>query len=308
MWQPTTFSSAPAVTSFMRVFGLCVRDAVVERDELRGIDLHAGAEALAGRRLAETAGADGRVAENDRGNVRVVEMAGGLAAEDPVGRAATGGNRHRRERFPAGDVPQRVDVRDVGHLEIIRRDETPGVSRTPAAGRLRSAVQGSRPTAQNTASKGPWLLPSAEVSTSPAACRAQGRRDRLPDNLDAVVRQGLQQALLQVGIKVAQDTVLADEQRDIRAERPQGPGKLHGDVARAGDGHPLGPDRELEEVIGHAARVHDRECRALHGRPPVATMTCLAVSIRPPASTVWGPEKRPRAAMWVMPFFARFRS
>ena len=77
--------------------------------------------------LSETNGANGRVGEDDTGDVRVVQAQVRLPVEQAVGEPSAGGDGHGGEQGLASHVPQGEDAGHIGVLERIHHHVAPGV-------------------------------------------------------------------------------------------------------------------------------------------------------------------------------------
>ncbi len=254
---------------------LVFRDAVVERHEFRLVRLHRPIEPRAGLGLGVAAGADRRMAEDHGRDVFIAEVPAFHAAEQPVRRAPAGRHCHRRQRRAARDIAERADVRHVGDLIVIHRDEARRIARD--AGRRQVELRRDRITANGPDHRIEGPVPAAvggREHESPGTGRSrfmrpcfthERRRYRAGHHVDAVGGHRGHQPLLEILIEVAQRAILADQEAHRRAQRIQDPGEFHRDVARAHHRHAFWTALQREEVVGGQAQFGARNGR--HHRP-----------------------------------------
>ncbi len=240
-----------------RALLLGVHHGVVHGREVRLVDGEVLAPVLLDRlRLREADGADLGVREHDRGDVPVVKLRRPelLRPEQPRGQLAASRDRHRGELDLARHIAERVDVLHGGGLVLVHGHEPVGLQRH--AGRLQPQTRG-----RGGAPDSPDEVVHVREDTLAAALlvvdRELARRLVLLDlgggallvHVDAEPLVLLGHALLDHGVKVAQEGVVADEQVRLDAERVEHARKLDGDVPGADQGHLLGQGGDVEEAV-----------------------------------------------------------
>ena len=219
--------------------------------ELAAVDLHLALAIFGdGFRLGQPYGADGRVAEHHGRYQIVVEVLVRLVVEQPLREATTGRDGHRGELDAPRVVTHRIEVGDGGVLELVGRDEALLVQGDAGGGQI-EVVGGGH------AADGPDQAVHREVA---AIFQLQGQAvvgvldhgfgHGVGVQLGPFLRHDLHQGLVDHGIEVAQRRMLAHHQVGLGAESLHHAGDLHGDIAGADHGDPLGLGLQLEEAVG----------------------------------------------------------
>ncbi len=192
----------------------------------------------------------GRVAEHHGGDVLVVQLAVGRAAEQAQGEATAGRDRHRGELGAAGDVADRVDAGHVGVLEGVGGDGALGVGLDAGSGELQAVGVG-------LAAGGPHQRIHLEAAglaavDEHAAVGLALQRARLGAEAqrDAVFLHLRGELVAQHGIEGAQQAIAAHQHGDLAAQAAEHAGELHRDVACADHGDTARLRFEREEAVG----------------------------------------------------------
>jgi hypothetical protein len=211
---------------------------------------------LDGLGLRQADAANLGMGEDDRGNVVVADLGRRelRRAEQALGQTTAGGNGDGRQLDLASDVAKGVDIVDAAVLELVDLDVATVVELDASllqsdASRLRRAAHG--PDELVDARDGRLgaalvLVGDGELAVS-VLFDASGLALLVQVDAEALVLLG--DTLLDHGVEVAQEGLVADEQVGFSAEGVEHAGKLDGDVAGADNGNLLGLDVNVEEAI-----------------------------------------------------------
>ena len=235
-------------------------EAVVHRREARAVDGDLLPGVLAARgRLAEPDRACGRVREDRRGDVGVVEVVvlELFRAEEAVRQAAPGGDGHGRELRLALDVADGVHVLGARVLVLVHDDVALLVRldlRRVQTEVLRVGVAPDRPQQRVDLDRVARVKVHGE---RPALLALDLGHVRVREHVHARVLHHLGDRVRDDRVKDTEHLVVADRKVRLGAERVEDPRELHGDVAGADDERALRLLAQRKEAV----RV-DAEARA----------------------------------------------
>jgi len=258
-----------------RAFLLRLHHGIIHGGETRLIDLDVLVAVLPPRvGLAEADGADLRVREDDGRDVGVVELDALVLgpAKQAVGQLAARRNGDGRQLHFAADVAERVDVGDGGVLELVGDDlralvllhagfveaQVFDFGAAPDGPQDAVDVQHARPVGVGVVEFHPSVVGLGgglfEFGLGGAAV-----------DLHALALVFLGDGVLDHGVEVAEEGVVADEEVGLGAEGVEHAGQLDGDVAGADDGDFLGLALEVEEAVAGDAQLAAGDVRRFVG-------------------------------------------
>src|SRR5690606_14846920 len=199
--------------------------------------------------LGEADAAQGRVGEDDEGDVFVVELRIGLAAEDAIHEPAGGGDGDGGEGELAGDVADGVDAFGGGVLPgvdldraIVGEGDTCGFQAN--AGRVGAAADGEDHFVERFAGN------AARVDEDQAAVFAPELTQVVAQvHADAEVAVVVLQLLHDIGVHLLEQAAAAGEHFRPAAKRLEDTGQFGADVAAAKQGDPARGFAPGEEVV-----------------------------------------------------------
>mmetsp|Transcript_2928 Transcript_2928/g.8050 ORF Transcript_2928/g.8050 Transcript_2928/m.8050 type:complete len:497 (-) Transcript_2928:433-1923(-) len=265
---------------------LAASEGVLHAAEAGAVDVH-HATLGAGGLLRQAHGTDGRVAEDGRGDVRVVGLAR-LAAEEGVGEAVALGQRNGGERHAVDHVAHRVDAGN-GGLEGLVNDDGAVARVQLHAGLLAAEPLGAGPAPRGehddvglngAGAAGRQAGPGQRGAQAAAGQLLDGRDGGAEAKVDALRAVLRRQVLAHVPVEAAQPHVAAVQHRHVGAVALEDARELHRDVAAAYDDDALGPLREEEGLVGGDGEIRPRDVGldrpAAHGHEDLVRRVPLA--------------------------------
>eukprot|EP00050_Salpingoeca_kvevrii_P006715 m.291178 g.291178 ORF g.291178 m.291178 type:complete len:515 (-) comp12428_c0_seq1:41-1585(-) len=215
---------------------------------------------LSGLLFAVTTGANGRVAENDRGNHVPVLLELRLGLKEAVGELAADRNGNGSELDVATNVAESIDAINVRVLELVDLDVAI-LELDPRGFQANVRVGASTNGKENTVVvlKLDLFAALLGADNNVFAVLAQSRDVCVFDNLNASAGHLSKQLRADCLVEAAKDLLSADHELDVAAKGIEDARHLDGNVASANDSAALGQLLELEKAVAGDAQLLARD-------------------------------------------------
>ena len=226
---------------------VAVGQHVLHRAEVGGVDLDRS-ELVLGLCLGQADARHRRMAEHRARDVFVIHPVR-LAAEDRVGERLPLADRDGRQLHAVGHVADGIDAVTGRCVIGINHHRARVVQFDPGARQPQPSGIGGPSRREQHAIDVDRLMPRHRYTETPIGLPFDPLKRRVEAEIEPLHHRNLQQPVADRFVIAAQDHVAAVDQRHLRAEFVEDPGKFIGDIARARDQDALGHRVEIEHLV-----------------------------------------------------------